>query len=177
MIKDNTKILIVSVLLAVVVGFISSLAAIGLFPEISQVYAVKTLNEDDVAKSFQVKIITKYDGIKLVYDSFSRVGFVSSNEIEFLLESIPSVDKKPFYKLVKKSLNPVNYHTMNIEIGVFSGDGVLIETLKYANCDVTSYFIYMNDSTGKYNFLKNDKSDMEIREITKFKCTGFDIIV
>lgn len=172
----NTRILIAYVLLAVIAGSVSSLTAISLFPEITQVYAGKTLNEDDIAKSLVVRVMSDADNKEKIYDSFSRIGFVKSSGIEFLLESLPSKDKKSFYEFVQKSLIP-NPPLMNINIDVFSGDGTLIETLNYNKCVVTSYFVHVDDSKGTFRFLDDSTSDMEIREITKFECAGFKITV
>lgn len=173
----NAKILIVSVLLAAVVGSVFSLTAFTFFPEITQAYAGKTLNEADIAKSLQVRIWVYDEGEERVFDSFSRIGFVRSAHVEFLLESLPSKDKKLYYEIVEKSLNTVNPSLMQINIDIFSGDGTLIETLNYKKCFVTSYFIHVNDSKGKFSFLENGSSNMEIREITKFECAGFKITV
>jgi hypothetical protein len=173
----NAKILIVSVLLAVVAGTVSSLTTTSLFPEITQVYAGKTLNTDDVAKSLQVRIMIDGDNKEKIYDSFSRLGFVKSSGIEFLLESLPSKDKKSFYAFVQESLTVTNPRLMNINIDVFSGDGTLIETLNYNRCIVSEYFIHVNDSKGKFSFLDDNTSGMEIREVTQFECAGFKITV
>jgi len=177
MTKMNTKILLVYVLVTVVSGSIISFTAFSLFPETIPVYAGKTLNEADVAKSLLVRVKSDGDSREKTFDSFSRIGFVRSSNVEFLLESLPSKDKKPFYELVEKSLATSNPPLMNINIDVFSGDGSLIETLNYKRCVVTSYFIHVNDSKGKFSFLQDGNSDMEIREITKFECAGFKISV
>lgn len=173
----NTKILIASILLAVVAGSVSSFTTISFFPEITQVYAGKTLNDDDVAKSLIVRVMVDGDNKEKTYDSFSRIGFVRSSGVEFLLESLPSKDKKSFYEFVEASLSVPNPPLININIDVFSGDGTLIETLNYKRCIVNSYFVHVNDSKGKYSFLDDSTSDMEIREVTKFECAGFKITV
>ena len=72
--------------------------------DIIQAYAGVTLSNDNVAKSLQVRINPTGTNIEITFDSFSRVGFVDG-EGNFLLESVPSLDKKPFYSLVKKSLD------------------------------------------------------------------------
>jgi len=63
---------------------------------------------------------------------------------------------------------------MNIFIDIFSGDGEIIETLVYSDCDVTEYFVHGIDSRGKIFFVENDGS-VEIREVTKFECISFTI--
>ncbi|MCJ8306601.1 MAG: hypothetical protein HRU07_06070 [Nitrosopumilus sp.] len=63
---------------------------------------------------------------------------------------------------------------MNIFIDVFSGDGEIIETLAYSNCDVTEYFVHGVDSKGKIFFTEEDGT-VEIREVTKFECVSFSL--
>ena len=140
-------------------------------------YAGITLSNENVAKTIQVRVNPMGTNIEKTFDSFSRIGFVSG-ESNFLLESVPSKDKKPFYSLIKKSLetdNPLNtIDHMNISIDVYSGDGELIQTLLYRDCDVREYFVHGVDSRGKIFFVEN-QGEVEIREVTKFDCTSFTL--
>ena len=52
----KTKTFVSSILIAVVAGSAISLTAYSLIPDISQVYANKTLNDDDIAKIIQVRM-------------------------------------------------------------------------------------------------------------------------
>jgi len=173
----NNKTILFSILLAAAVGSVFSLSTSSFISNFTEAFAGKTLNVDDVAQSLQVRVNIDGERGEQIYDSFSRIGFVRSSGVEFLLESLPSKDKQSYYEFIEKSIHTINPTRLNISIDVFSGDGTLIETLKYKKCVVTSYFIHVNDSKGKYSFLENSTADMEIREITKFECTGFNIIV
>jgi len=117
--------------------------------------------------------------LESTFDSFSRIGFVAG-EANFLLESVPSKDKKPFYVLVQKSLETKNTNLknkgINISIDIFSGDGEIIETLRYNDCGVTEYFVHGVDSKGKIFFTEEDGT-VEIREVTKFECVSFRLEV
>jgi len=147
--------------------------------DIIQAYAGETLSSDNVAKTIQVRVNPTGTNIENTFDSFSRIGFVQG-EANFLLESVPSKDKKPFYLLVQKSLESKNTllknKGMNISIDVFSGNGEIIETLKYNDCDITEYFVHGVDSKGKIFFTEDDGT-VEIREVTKFECTSFALEV
>ncbi|MHA7646910.1 hypothetical protein [Nitrosopumilus sp. S4] len=146
-------------------------------PELLNAYAGVTLSNDNVAKTIQIRVNPAGTNIEHTFDSFSRVGFVDGDQ-NFLLESVPSKDKKPFYVLVQKSLNdknPLITNTrMNVAIDIFSGDGEIIHTLLYKECDVTEYFVHGVDSKGKIFFLEEDGT-VEIREVTKFSCTSFSL--
>jgi len=139
------------------------------------------LSERDAAKIMRVRISEAGHNGELVIGSFSRIGFVSDSN-SFLLESVPSEDKKPFYKFVKKSLETnqnmlANPTLLNISIDIFSGDYDLINTLSYKKCFVSDYFVHSVDSRGKIPFLEGNFQSIEIREVTKFSCNSFNLII
>ena len=142
-----------------------------------QAYAGVTLSNDNVAKTIQVRVTPSGTLDEQTYDSFSRVGFVSG-EGNFLLESIPSKDKRPFYELLKKSIEDKNTATsttrMHVSIDLYSGDGEIIHSLEYRDCSIDEYFIHGVDSKGKIFFLEEDGT-VEIREVTKFSCISFTL--
>ncbi len=163
--------------LAIVGTSIISFSLVGLTPDVIQAFAAATLNSKDVAKFMIVKI--NVDGVEEhVFSTFSRIGFVSG-ENNFLLESLPSVDKRSFYRLVEKSLEHkdslYNQILFDVKIEIFSGGYDHIETLEYTRCHITNYFVHTVDSKGKFRFLEDDNSNIEIREVTKFDCTGFNV--
>jgi hypothetical protein len=61
----------------------------------------------------------------------------------------------------------------DIEIDIMAGDGSVIETLQYLNCDLTGYWVYVNDLEDEYRFGKADKP--ELRELTNFDCGDYRI--
>ncbi len=139
------------------------------------------LSERDAAKIMRVRVVETGHNNELVIGSFSRIGFVS-DYTSFLLESVPSEDKKPFYKFVKKSLESkgnmlANPTYLDIKIDIFSGDYDLINTLSYEKCFVSDYFIHSVDSRGKIPFLEGNAQSIEIREVTKFSCNSFHLII
>ncbi len=139
------------------------------------------LSERDSAKIMRVRIVETGHNNELVFGSFSRLGFVS-DATSFLLESVPSEDKKPFYKFVKKSLESnqnmlANPTLLDVKIDIFSGDYDLINTLSYEKCFVIDYFVHSVDSKGKISFLKENDLSIEIREVTKFSCNSFHLII
>ncbi len=81
-------------------------------PEVLQAYAGVTLSNDNVAKTIQLRVTPAGTANEDTYDSFSRVGFVDGAG-NFLLESVPSKDKRPFYELIKKSIEDKNPNTVN----------------------------------------------------------------
>ncbi len=139
------------------------------------------LDQRDVAQLMRVRIVETGHNNELVFGSFSRIGFISSST-SFLLESIPSEDKKPFYKFVRDSLKSSNNILANptyldIKIDIFSGDYDLINTLSYKKCMVYDYFVHSVDSKGKIPFLAGNDLSIEIREVTKFTCNSFELMI
>jgi len=139
------------------------------------------LSERDAAKIMRVRVVETGHNNELVIGSFSRIGFVS-DYTSFLLESVPSEDKKPFYKFVKESLENqgnvlANPTYLDVKIDIFSGDYDLINTLSYEKCMVSDYFVHSVDSRGKIPFLKGNDQSIEIREVTKFSCNSFKLLL
>jgi len=139
------------------------------------------LSERDAAKIMRVRVVETGHANELVFGSFSRIGFVS-DYTSFLLESVPSEDKKPFYKFVKESLESnknilANPTLLDVKIDIFSGDYDLINTLSYEKCFVIDYFVHSVDSKGKIPFLKGNDLSIEIREVTKFSCNSFRLLL
>lgn len=118
-------------------------------------------------------VVTIHQDTEQKYYTFSKIGYVKSKNIEYTLESVPSKDKKSYYELVAKFLNQRSTaRPFDISIDIMASDGTLIETLDYKTCNITSYFVYVNDSKGDYRFIKDNKDRMEIRDVTKFECVG-----
>jgi hypothetical protein len=139
------------------------------------------LDQRDVAQIMRVRIVETGHNNELVFGSFSRIGFVADSSSDFLLESVPSEDKKPFYRFVKASLETkenmlANPTFLDIKIDIFSGDYDLINTLSYEKCFVNDYFIHSVDSRGKIPFIEGYQG-IEIREVTKFSCNSFHLII
>ena len=138
------------------------------------------LDPRDAAHVMRVRVGETGHNNELVLGSFSRIGF-SSGVNEFLLESVPSEDKKPFYKFVKASLESqqnvlANPTFLDVNIDIFSGDYDLINTLSYEKCFVIDYFVHSVDSRGKIPFIEGNDG-IEIREVTKFSCNSFHLII
>jgi len=90
---------------------------------------------------------------------------------EFFLEGLPSVDKKDLYRGIDRwmtkstTLNP-----FDVDIDVVAGDGTIIQTWAYTNCQPTAYGTYLQDVINFYQYSGEDKS--EIRDRVAFSCTS-----
>jgi len=140
------------------------------------------LSERDAAKIMRVRVVETGHNNELVIGSFSRIGFIADSSSDFLLESVPSKDKKLFYRFVQESLESkgnmlANPTFLDIKIDIFSGGYDLINTLSYEKCYVTDYFVHSVDSRGKIPFLEGNDQAIEIREVTKFSCNSFKLLL
>ena len=134
------------------------------------------LDENDYATNFVITFIDN-GGNEFPFYTFSKIGFVRSDDIKFQLESIPSKDKVPYYEFISKSMTSGETTRFDVSMDLLAADGSIIETLNYKSCLVEEYFIHVNDSKGKFSFLEDDNSKLEIHDITKFECSGFSISV
>ncbi len=132
------------------------------------------LVENKQAENIVVHLTDRSNNAFTFY-TFSKIGFVRSAGHEFSLESIPSEDKQPFYRYVAKNLYKQYPERFAVDIDLVSADGSIIETLNYSKCEFTAYFVYSNDSRGKYRFSDSLPEKMELRDITKFNCLGFSL--
>lgn len=90
----------------------------------------------------------------------------------FFLESLPSVDKKDFYKGVDNWMTKsVAISPFDVDVDVVSGGGRIIQTWKFSDCELTSYGTYLQDVTNFYQFSNNNEK-AEIRERATFGCIG-----
>lgn len=171
---QNKQFVVISIIIGVATIF--TISIFHSYPDL-QAFGGVALNSADAAKSIQVKVTPQGTNNERTYDSFSRIGFVAGGS-NFLLESVPSKDKKSFYSLVKTSLEDKNRlnksNLLDVSIVIFSGDGEIIETLVYKQCSVTEYFVHVIDSKGTILFLK-DEGSVEIREVTKFQCVSLTL--
>ncbi len=147
---------------------------------VNTAHAGPALDQRDAAKVMRIRVVETGHNNELVFGSFSRIGFVS-DYTSFLLESVPSEDKKQFYIFVRDSLQSkgnvlANPTYLDIEIDIFSGDYDLINTLSYEKCMVSDYFVHSVDSRGKIPFIEGNDG-IEIREVTKFTCNSFKLVI
>lgn len=168
---------------------------------ISQVTATdNTPSDDDRVTSIVVHFVNIQNsptgvGSQITINSFQRlVGFsqtvqnyrtaphISSNvESQFQLVDLPSKDKAQFYQLVSTSIQILGTNNNNQEINpvfdtkidLITGDGTLLYTLEYDQCQVNAYWVYDDSNKQDYRMASEDQS--EYREVTNFTCQGYHL--
>jgi len=145
------------------------------------------LIDDDRAMS----IVVHYDGVIFgtgvtiyTYSEFQQLSsaiipnplgirVASNTEIpDFYLAGLPSKDKEQVYRLVDEFLRPTrpsaDYH---VTVDVLTGDGAVLQSWKYRNCELFEYAVYLETSKDNYRF--SDKDEHEFREVISWECAGY----
>jgi len=162
---------------------------------ITEVTAAETaLTDDERAQSF---VVTFSDGLinrPFTIDTFVKFEATSSveknsepfsfplykfqDDPEFLLESLPSPDKRDMYVGIENWMTSGAgglQQPFDVDIDVISGDGRIIQTWAYKNCEPTAYGTFLQDVVFYYQFVDQDKP--EIRERITFLCTGIHLLI
>jgi len=160
---------------------------------ITEVTAAQTaLSDGERAQSF---VVSFSDGLiekPFVIDTFVKFEATSSQNLgselysfpiykfddpaEFLLESMPSADKQDMYRGIDRWMtggSPVV--PFDVTIDVLSGDGEIILTWEYRNCEPTAFGTFVQDVIFYYQFIDQEKS--EIRDRVTFECAGVHLVV
>ncbi len=93
----------------------------------------------------------------------------------FVLDSLPSKDKKWFYdfivsRTINKGLDPLPY---DVDIDILTGNGDVLQTWEYRECDLVEYYPLLDENLGLLKFIGEFLS--EIREVSLFSCEGFHV--
>ena len=112
------------------------------------------------------------DGSGLIFSPIYKF----EDNAEFVLESTPSIDKQDMYRGIDRWMNKSIIVTpFDVDIDVMSGDGRVIQTWEYRDCEPTAYGTYFQDITNFYQF--SGKEEAEIRERVVFSCAGIHLTV
>jgi hypothetical protein len=90
---------------------------------------------------------------------------------EFILEGLPSVDKKDLYRGIDRWMTQsTTLSSFDVDIDIVTGDATVIQTWSYSNCQPTAYGTYLQDVINFYQYSGQNKS--EIRDRVAFSCTS-----
>jgi len=153
-----------------------------------EVTAAKTaLSDDERAQFFVVhfsdglieKPFTVYTFSKFESTSSQSKGselfkypmYQFKDKAQFILEGLPSVDKKDLYRGIDRWMTRgTTLSPFAVDIDVVAGDGTVIQTWTYTNCQPTAYGTYLQDVINFYQYSGQEKS--EIRDRVAFSCTS-----
>lgn len=95
---------------------------------------------------------------------------------KFLLETLPSKENLGYYKAIDDyfQIDSTLFKEFDASIDVVTGDGTVLQTWEYANCDLEEYSVYLQDNNLFNRFYGG--TNAEIRERSIFHCSGFSLI-
>ncbi len=94
----------------------------------------------------------------------------------FLLETLPSKENINYYQAIDDyfQVDSPLFKSFDASIDVVTGDGTLLQTWEYRNCDLEDYVVYLQDNVFFDRF--QGKSGAEIRERSIFLCGGLSLV-
>ncbi len=96
--------------------------------------------------------------------------------LRFLLETLPSKENINYYQAIDdyfQTDSPL-FKEFDVSIDVVSGDGTVLQTWEYRNCDLEDYVVYVQDNIIFDRF--SGEQGSEIRERSIFHCTGLSLV-
>jgi len=127
-----------------------------------------------IEKPFTVNTFSKFESTSSQSkgtELFKFPMYYFKGKAEFLLEGLPSVDKKDLYRGIDRWMTRgTTLSPFDVDIDVISGDGTVIQTWSYTNCQPTAYGTYLQDVINFYQYSGQEKS--EIRDRVAFSCTS-----
>ena len=96
--------------------------------------------------------------------------------LRFLLETLPSKENIGYYQAIDdyfQTSSPL-FKKFDVSIDVVSGDGTVLQTWKYRNCDLEDYVVYLQDNIIFDRF--SGEQGSEIRERSIFHCSGLSLV-
>jgi len=96
--------------------------------------------------------------------------------LRFLLETLPSKENINYYQAIDdyfQTDSPL-FKEFDVSIDVVSGDGTVLQTWEYRNCDLEDYTVYLQDNIIFNRFHGGDGP--EIRERSIFHCSGLLLV-
>jgi len=94
---------------------------------------------------------------------------------EFYIESLPTKDKRPYYDLVERSINPgKDPEPFDVQFDFVTGDGTILQSWKYVDCKIDDFQINFRDNLLYFTF-SGAKGVSDIVDESKLTCNGFHV--
>ena len=120
--------------------------------------------------------ISKYKHLSKYSDETKILPEQDTETPQFLLEALPSLDKKTYYRMIMDWLyDKPEARAFDTKIDLVAGNGQTIQSMVYTDCRVASYYTYLLENLVVFSF--HQKFEPEIREKAFFECAGFEIEV
>jgi len=119
---------------------------------------------------------SKFKHLSKVTDATIVLPEKTTDRPQFILESLPSLDKKPYYKMLTEWIaGTPQAIRFDVRVDVVAGNGETIQSWVYKECNAVDYYTFLSESLGVFAF--HQKFESEIREKASYDCLGFKIEV
>jgi len=125
----------------------------------------------DLEETHSSSEFPKFTGLTWDRGPYTPPGQAKQFDFGFVLESLPSKEKRELYEFLSRYLNPGKQpEPFDADIDVITGDNTLLQTLRYTGCQAADLKIFLHQSSWIYTF--NGEMKDEIREKYTFYCEG-----
>ena len=119
---------------------------------------------------------SKFRHISKITDKTLILSEKASDRPQFLLEALPSLDKKVYYRMLADWINnSPKARAFDVKIDIVAGNGETIQSWVYRNCNLIDYNTYLLENLVVFSF--HQKFESEIREQASYECAGFTVEV
>lgn len=133
-----------------------------------------TFSGGDIINSTTIASFAKFSP-KMQERSVDSEDHKRLNSGGFILESLPSQDKKDYYQFLSRYVNPGSVPQLfDATINIITGGGQILQSWQYADCKLESYKTYLYDTLIFFTYTGR-VAVPEIREKSEFECAGFSV--
>lgn len=148
-------------------------------PEISDIddranSFIITVSGGELSDSFVGENINKFESISRDRGPLTPLHHSKQYDFGFIVESLPTQDKKPFYSFLSKYVNPGKTpEPFDVTLDTMLGDNSTLHRIHYTNCAAVDFSWYLQEAKWLYQF--SNKQQKEIREQYVLYCEGLKI--
>jgi len=129
-----------------------------------------------VEESQPIYTISKFRHISKITDSTIILPKSASDKPQFILEALPSLDKKAYYRMITDWINDnPSARLFDVKIDILAGNSETIQSWVYEKCRLVDYNTFLSENLVVFSF--HPKFESEIREKSSFECNTFDVEV
>jgi len=128
--------------------------------------------DGELKQTHYTENLQKFESIRKDGGPLTPVNHAKQFDHGFLIESLPEKNKASFYEFISRYVNPgKDPEPFDVSLDMITGNGDILYTLEYTNCDAIDFMWYLQQGSWYYQFSEAEAG--EIRERYVFYCEGF----
>jgi len=137
-------------------------------------YFIASMFGGELSETVVGEKIKSFENIRRDRGSLTPLHHAQQYDRGFIVESLPTLEKKSFYEFLSRYVNPGKTpEPFDINIDTMLGNDSILHRLHYTNCDVVDIKWYLQQRTWLYQY--SQKQQEEIRERYAVYCEGFRV--